>query len=501
MAEYTQKQIAQFWDDFRDGVKASTPIDTTETIEQKKKRIAHLEKQPEEWFKYYFPKYSYADPANFHKEATKRILNNPEWYEDRNWSRELAKSTRTMFEVLYLTLTGKKRYALLSSNSKDNADVLLEPYRGQLDSNQRIINDYGLQEKIGKWTQGEFTTKKGVKFKAIGAGQSPRGTRNEEARPDIFIFDDMDTDEDVRNPESIKKKWDWIEGAAIGARSISVPTLILFCGNIIAKDCCVVRAQKYADKIDIVNIRDKNGKSSWPQKNTEAHIDRVLYQKSYKAQQQEYFNNPITEGGIFKEMYYKHFMGFKTYPFLVCYIDLSYKHTTKNDFKAATLQGKWKDEYHILKAAVRQTTTSKFAEALVEIERYVNGAVPIFWVAEEVFLLDIIRNELQGMLKKLNSKIIITPDTRSKGDKITRIEAALEPLNRNGKLFLNAKEKENPDMMILDQQFVALEYGNKRVHDDGPDSVEGGKFIIDSKIITDAGPMRIGKAPGRKHNL
>lgn len=493
MAELSNKQISILWDEFRDSVKASTPVDLTETVEQRRQRIVKLEADPEQWFKYYFPKYSYAEPAPFHKKATKRILNNPEWYEVRSWSRELAKSTRTMFEILYLVLTKKKKYVMLISNSKDNAEVLLEPYRVQLDSNQRILNDYGYQERIGKWTMGDFITKGGVKFKAIGAGQSPRGARNEEVRPDAILFDDMDTDEDCRNPDIIKKRWNWIEDSAIGTRSISKATLILFCGNIIAKDCCVVRAQQFADHVDIVNIRDNNNVSSWPQKNNEQHIERVLSQKSYSSQQKEYYNNPITEGGIFKEMHYKPLRPLSDYKFLVNYLDLSYKAGAKNDFKFSVLMGKWRDEYHILKAFGIQGTTAKFCEGLVDIEKFVDNKVPVFWVSEEVFLLDIIRKEIQSILSDLKSKIIITPDTRDKGDKLTRIEAALEPLNRNGKLWLNQREADSMGMKLLEGQFIALEYGNKKVHDDGPDATEGAKFIIDSKDFGDSSKVITGK--------
>jgi hypothetical protein len=498
VADLNNRQISILWDDFRDSIKASTPVDLSETIEQRKKRISKLEADPEQWFKYYFPKYSYAEPAVFHKQATKRILKNLEWYEVRSWSRELAKSTRTMFEILYLVLTKKKRYVMLISNNKDNAEVLLEPYRIELDSNQRILNDYGFQERIGKWTQGDFTTKHGVKFKALGAGQSPRGSRNEEVRPDVLLFDDMDTDEDCRNPDIIKKRWNWIEDAAIGVRSISKKTTIIFNGNIIAKDCCVVRAQQYADHVDIVNIRDENNKSSWA-KNTEADVDRVLSQKSYSSQQKEYFNNPITEGGIFKQMYYKPLRSLTDYKFLVNYIDLSYKSGAKNDFKFSVLMGKYKDEYHILKTYGIQGTTAKFCEGLVEIEKFIDNKVPVFWVSEEVFLLDIIRKEIQSILKDLKSKIVITPDTRDKGDKLTRIEASLEPLNRNGKLWLNQREADSPSMKVLEGQFIALEYGNKRSHDDGPDATEGAKFIIDSKDFGDSTKVITGKKINNKN--
>ena len=82
------------------------------------------------------------------------------------------------------------------------------PFMLNFEANQRIMNDYGVQEKPGKWEIGEFTTAGGCAFRALGAGQSPRGTRNEAARPDFILIDDIDTDEETRNPERIQKKWD-----------------------------------------------------------------------------------------------------------------------------------------------------------------------------------------------------------------------------------------------------------------------------------------------------
>jgi len=487
----SDKKIEQLWDAFRKQVRNDTHIDKTENQEAQRRRIAMLQADPEAWFRYYFPKYSYAEPAPFHKQATRRILNNPEWYEVRSWSRELAKSTRTMFEVLYLVLTGQKRYVLLISNNETNAINLLEPYRIQLDSNQRIINDYGPQETLGKWSAGEFTTRNGAAFKAIGAGQSPRGTRNEEVRPDVLIFDDLDTDEDCRNPAIIDKRWRWIEDAAIGTRSISKGTLILFCGNIIAKDCCVVRAQQYADYVDIVNIRDAKGRSTWPAKNTEAHIDRVLSQKSYISSQREYFNNPITEGSIFKEMHWKILPPLTAYKFLVCYIDLSYKSTSRNDYKAAVLMGRYKEEYHIIKAFLKQGTTRQFAEGLVAIKNFVGEKTPVYWYAEENFKQDIILKELHQMFHELRTSIVISPDRRKKPDKFTRIESTLEPLNSTGRLFLNEAERANPSMLTLEEQFKALA-PNSKSHDDGPDAAEGAKHIIDTKFYEQA-PIIIGR--------
>lgn len=485
------KQALKDWESFRKQVERSTYVDIDETPAQQKKRIAQLEEKPEAWFRYYFPNYYKSDAAVFHQEASKRWISNTRIYEVRAWSRELAKSTRAMFEDLYLMLTGKARFKIQVSYSWDKAVSLLMPYKINLESNQRIINDYGDQKRLGDWEDGFFISKKGFGFVAIGARQSPRGLRLEEMRPDILDIDDIDTDEDCRNPKIIKQNWEWVEQALIPTLSVSGNKRIRFNGNIIAKYCCITEAMKKADYTDVINIRDRNGRSSWPQKNSEEDIDYMLSKISYISSQKEYFNNPISEGSVFTEMHYKKMPPLSQYKFLVCYIDLSYKSGTRNDYKAAVLMGRWKDEYHIVKCWLKQGTTRELAKGLIDLKEYVNDVCPVYWYAEENFLQDIILKELHEVFTQLKCTINISPDTRKKADKFTRIETALEPINTNGKLYLNEAEKENPHMQTLEEQFKALEPGTK-THDDGPDAAEGAKQIIDGRYFEDT-PMKLGQ--------
>lgn len=102
------------WDDFVVNQYRSTPVDLNENASDKLKRIEHLEKNPEQWFKYYFANFYTSEPAPFHIKATKRVIANPEWYEVRSWARDLSKSGRTMMDVLYLTMTGKKKTVVLT---------------------------------------------------------------------------------------------------------------------------------------------------------------------------------------------------------------------------------------------------------------------------------------------------------------------------------------------------------------------------------------------------
>lgn len=496
MRKPADKRAEFDWDEFVQDMNRDAPVYSNETEQEKRKRIAALEEDDEEWFKYYFSNFYTSEPAKFHLKATRRVMDNPEFYEVRAWSRELSKSGRTMMEVLKLTLTGKKKNVVLTSNSKDNAERLLKPYKVLLAKNNRIINDYGLQEKYGSWADNEFITRKGVAFRAIGAGQSPRGTRNENVRPDVLLVDDFDTDEDCRNPDTVDKKWDWLERAFYATRSISNPLLVIFCGNIIAEHCAIKKAMEIADYAEVINIRDKHGKSTWPQKNTEAMIDRALSKISYIAQQGEYFNNPITKGKVFEKLHYGKMMPLNRYKFLIAYTDPSYKKNA--DYKATALIGKYKDEYHVIRMYCAQTTTAIMLDWQYEILKDTWGKVPVYFYIEWPWIDDTLKQEIQKANKRHKITLPLTPDPRDKPDKFFRIEALLEPLNRNGKLVFNQKLKGTDHMKNCEDQFLALS-PKSRANDDGPDAVEGAVWQVNSKIGADTSQIQT-SAGGRKNN-
>ena len=173
-------------------------------------KLRKLEKDPVQWMQFFFAEYVKYPFTTFQKKAIRRITSNPEWYEVLSWSRELAKSTIVFLCVMYLVLTGRKRNVLLISNSHENAVRLLDPYRKALESNSLLKAYYGDLREYGKWTADEFSLTTGAAFRAIGALESPRGTRKDAIRPDVILVDDFDTDQDCRNPDILKKKWDWI---------------------------------------------------------------------------------------------------------------------------------------------------------------------------------------------------------------------------------------------------------------------------------------------------
>lgn len=482
------KLALDFWDEYYKNLSNTELVDKFEDEDLKHQRIKKLEADPEEWFKYYFHKYCTHEVMPFHQRSTKRVLNNPEFYEVRPWSRELSKSGRAMMEFIYLALTGKKKFIVLGSATNDSAVRLLKPFKLAFEKNQRIINDYGIQENYGHWREDQFTIRRGAMFIAVGAGNAPRGARNEEVRPDAILMDDFDTDEDCRNPDIVDKKWEWFEKALYATRSISNPMLVLFNGNIIADYCCIKKAMEMADFYEIVNIRDKDGKSTWPNKNTEEHIDRVLSKISASSIQGEYFNNPIVLGKVFVKLNYGKILPLHKYKFLIAYTDPSYKKNA--DYKATALVGKHKDEYHVIWVGCDQTSTAKMLDWQFEILDFVNDRTAVFFFIEWPWIDDMLKQEIKAANKRHGCTLALKADDRKKPDKFYRIESNLEPLNRSGKLIFNEDLKGTPYMKNMEFQFLALSPKSK-ANDDGPDAVEGAVWKVNHKAKESTGAPKI----------
>lgn len=482
-----EKQALRQWEEFHKSFARDALIDHNLTAGQIDKLRKELEADPVRWCKYLFPGYAKYEFAPFQIKAIKRIIEHDEWYEVLSWSRELAKSTIVMMVLMYLALTGRKRFFVITSATVDSAIRLLTPYKVNFETNPRLKQLYGNQVNLGQWTERDFTIRSGAKFLALGAGSAPRGSRNEAIRPDVLVADDYDTDEDCRNPETLKKKWDWFNEALYPTRSISEPTLIIWCGNIIAKDCCVKRAGEKAKHWDIVNIRDKQGRSTWPAKNSEEMIDRTLENIPRSAQQKEYFNNPLSEGSVFKNLAFGKIPPLNRFKFLIAYGDPAYsdRKTKQGSFKALWLIGKLGDKYYVIKGYLARETNANFIGWYFDLKKWVGGKTVVYFYIENNKLQDpfyeqVFKPLIREEIKRRGEEIHIRPDERKKTDKAVRIENNLEPLDRLGQLIFNEDEQDNPHMVELINQGTLFEM-HLPYPADGLDAVEGGISLTKSK--------------------
>lgn len=486
LGKATDREYLEAFQRYCDNFRNATPINTRETQGERVVRKSKLEKDNEAWFKYYFPNFCTAEPAAFHKAATRRLFAHPEWFEVRAWSRELAKSARSMMEVSKLALTGKIHNVLLVSNSHDNAMLLLAPFKAFFEANNRVEQDYGVQKNLGQWKEDKFVLRSGCSFRALGWGESPRGTRNNEKRPDFILIDDFDTDEECLNEDTMRKKIKWMEQALIPTRSISTPTRILVNGNIISDNCMVkyLGDSTFCDKFDIVNIRDKKGRSSWPEKNTEEDINRVLATISYESAQKEYFNNPMDGGTVFKELHEGKVPPLKRCQVLI-YADpaTSNRDVSQGSCKAVGVIARSGLSFYVCKVRVDTMSTAHFVGALFDLYEWAarQGAENVrVWIEnnslQAPFYEQVLLPAIFEESHRRGELLPVVPDTRDKKDKYTRIEGTLEPINRAGLLIFNEAEAGDPDMQRMKAQMRNVSQKQKRM--DGPDMLEGGVWLL-----------------------
>lgn len=514
MQNKTDRQAIAEWEEFLDSIRNSTPVDLNETKEQKAARIAWLEKpgNEEEWFKYYYPKFCFSEPADFQKKSTQKVMRHKRFRQARQWCRGMSKTTRRMMEIMNLKFAKKFPVNMLMvSKSEDNAIRLLSTYRAQLEANQRLINDYGEQQRIGgKWSESEFITRDKCSFRAVGRDQNPRGAKLDELRVNIIVFDDVDDDEVCDNPDRLEKAWNWIQKAVIPTVEISRDYYLFFDNNIIAEDSLSVRFAQYADDVEVINLTDGNGRSSWA-KNSDEDIAYMLEGLSYEAIQTEYYNNPMSSGKTFGEPKWGKCPPLHTMPFVLQYGDPStsnkdkpgIKSKAQNSTKAVVLLGQQGDTIYIYKAWVDNTTNANFINWLYNNRDYVGSKCLLYSYIENNTLQDPFYEQvLQPLIydtgRLRGGALGVLPDTRKKPEKWFRIEAALEPLWRNGKLVFNEAEMNDPHMKRLVAQFKSAKATSKTL--DGPDAAEGGVFLCREKynLMSAGGIQTISRASQHK---
>ena len=100
---------------------------------------------------------------------------------------------------------------------------------------------------------------------------------------------------------------------------------------------------------------------------------------------------------------------------------------------------------------------------------------------QDPFFQQVFRPLVAKVRKERGVSLYIKGDEKKKTDKATRIEANLEPMNREGNLILNEAERDNPHMKELEDQFRLFTL-TLRYPADGPDAVEGGNRILDETM-------------------
>jgi hypothetical protein len=506
------KQARERWNKHVQEVTNFTFVEV-ESEEARLKRIARLRHDYAAFVEYYFPHWTTdkvtgknIPSAKFHIQAANYIKENKHGIAVFQWARGHAKSTHMdVFIPLWLKCQEKRdiNVFVLVGKSEDNAITLLSDIQAELQYNQRYISDYGNQYSAGSWEAGKFVTADGMAFFARGRGQSPRGLRYRDKRPDYIAIDDLDDDELCLSEDRVKKMTDWVKEALYGTFGAEGGRFIMV-GNLIGKNSVLGNISKIEGaNVSRINVRDKNGNPAWPEYWTQERIAE-REKMGYRSFQKEYMNNPISEGEVFREMVWGKCPPLSKFRFLVCYGDPSPSNNKQaaNSMKAVFLIGQLEGKFYILDGRVDRATNAEFVDWFYDVNAPVPAGVQVYNVIEnntlqnpfyeQVFIPLLMEKAKQG------GRINITPDTRKKPDKFSRIEGNLEPLNTQGRLILNAEKKDNPHFKRLEEQFLLLT-PQLKAPADGADCIEGGAWWLQRKTENIAeGAMRVS---GKKQNF
>lgn len=492
MATITElKQMQLEWQEHCRQIQSITDTKSLvrETAVEKERRIRRLQKDYAAFCEYYFPHFlqqrdkvtgevvRIVHNAPFHNAAAQKVKNTPNLKAVFKWPRGHAKSTHMdIFTPLWLMFQPKRLidFMVVVGKSEDSANRLLGDIQAELQYNKRIIADYGKQMSMGDWTEGEFTTKDGVHFLACGRGQSPRGLRKRESRPDYIVIDDLDDDELCRNPRRVREMTDWVKEALFGALDVGRGRFIMV-GNLISKtsvlaDICKTKGVHVSE----VKAVDGEGNPTWREKWTKEEARAYAEFVGYRAWEKEMMHNPITEGTVFKQEWIKYAKrpAWRDFDELVLYIDPSWKSKKTNDTKAAKLWGKYKSQLWHLRAFVRKASVAELVRWCYDLYEWsLEKNISIRFMMEASFMQDIILDDftIEGNLR--GYQLPITGDKRKKPDKFQRVEA-ISPLWERGFVYYDISQKDDPDMQAGIAQTLAFEKGMSG-NDDAPDADEG----------------------------
>ncbi len=303
---------------------------------------------PLAWARKFLPEYFSDPPCRFHIELMTTLADPRKRLIARVAPRGHAKSTCAALAYPLWCICERKRWNIvIVSHESSLATQFVRDIREQLESNERIVAEYGdlcagsepcsggkgtanearsrganangagaaqflpgraaLRRRTvrTRWTQRVFTTVTGISVQAKGTGAGFRGLRVGPHRPDLIICDDIEKDQHVRSPEMRRRLEHWLRRVVMPALAPDGQLLVL--GSIIHYDSLLAnlrdrrrfRHWDYAVYRALEAERGPDGQyrrvalwpERWPVERLELERERV----GTLAFEQEYQANPIDD--------------------------------------------------------------------------------------------------------------------------------------------------------------------------------------------------------------
>jgi hypothetical protein len=356
---------------------------------------------------YYFQEFFSHPYADFHVEMCDLLHFEGFQYLINILFRGSAKTSWAKIKVIHAICYQKKHHVIYGCFESETAEGHLYDIAVQLQTNDRIIEDFGQlfyepehvkQRQSEKKSVKEFITANGIKVKATGVGKSPRGKLYKSFRPDLIVLDDFENNKTKESEAYTKRAIKFIDELITG---ISSDCHILFLCNRITKSGVVAYLEAKAKDNSNWKLFERalieKGVVTWPTKyaidNRAAEaINSTLPESSpkrvYSIEQmrrdygsrvfnQEFLNIPIPrDGQLIQEKWvdrnYYSTMPNSSEPFLkVLMMDPQSGESDKADEYAIVVVGWYRNDPHryVLECKAGRGTRLQQAAAFIEMWR------------------------------------------------------------------------------------------------------------------------------------
>ncbi|MDO5614439.1 MAG: phage terminase large subunit [Paracoccus sp. (in: a-proteobacteria)] len=481
----------------------------------------------------YLPHYLGKDPSLLHQELYRdlpQMIAAPEGQKRLVIApRGSAKSTHISLAFpLWCIITGRKHYITLIMDAFEQAAVMVEALKAELEVNPRLSYDFPKVVGQGRlWREGVIITANNVKVEAFGTGKKIRGRRHGPWRPDLAILDDVENDENVESPRQRDKLESWIAKAVLKLGPTDGTMDVLYAGTVLHFDAVILRFAKkpgwqvaryqailhWPDRMDLwdkweelyLNNEDEadafwvahqadleqGAVLNWPAMHSLLFLmkERAGDHDSFES---EYQNAPLNGSNAFKNIT---FWALKKRDWLYFGgIDPSLGKAGKGRDPSAILIGGYdrlEGVFDVVEASIRKRLPSVIIAEAIAMQREYNC---LLWFVESVQFQEFLRTEMMTAAARVGVAMPCIPIIPI-ADKALRIERLQPPISA-GLIRLHSSQR-----TLIDQ----LQQYPSAAHDDGPDCLEmlwnnalhyGGGGVTGGQIMTEKQDIGAGHALG-----
>ena len=208
------------------------------------------------FFNTYFPHYVEFKTADFQKEIFYLTQDENERFVVIVAFRGSAKSTIMTLSYPVWAMVGNlsKKFIILISQTQQQARLILSNIKREFETNELLISDFGpFGQDDDEWRANSLVISRyDTRITAISSGESIRGLRHLENRPDLIICDDVEDLNSVKTREGRVKAHNWLTGDVIPAGDKKTKYIII--GNLLHEDSLMMRLKNQINQKKLKGI-------------------------------------------------------------------------------------------------------------------------------------------------------------------------------------------------------------------------------------------------------